>query len=43
LEKELVDLNQQAVEAERRLPKKKSTPDILVTVTELAKNITCCF
>lgn len=36
LEKDLVDLNQQAVEAERRLPKKKSTPDILVTVTELA-------
>jgi len=36
LEQYLVQLNQQAVDAERRLPKKKSTTDILVTVTELA-------
>ena len=36
LEAELVDLNQRAEEAERRLPKKKSVPDILVTVSALA-------
>src|SRR4051812_41404112 len=36
LEAELVQLNEQAVEAERRLPKKKSVPDILVTVSGLA-------
>lgn len=37
LEAELLRLNDQAVEAERRLPKKKSVPDILVTVTALAE------
>ncbi len=36
LEAELVTLNEQAVEAERRLPKEKSTPDILVTISQLA-------
>ncbi len=36
LEQELVRLNEQAIEAERRLPKKRSVPDILVTVSELA-------
>jgi type IV pilus assembly protein PilO len=37
LEAELVRLNDQAVEAERRLPKKKSVPEILVTVGGLAE------
>lgn len=37
IEAELVLLNQQAVEAERRLPRVKSVPDILVTLTTLAK------
>lgn len=36
LEAELVQLDEQAREAERRLPKKKSVPDILVTVSEIA-------
>lgn len=36
LEKELAVLAEQAVEAEKRLPKTKSTPDILVTVSSLA-------
>lgn len=37
LEAELVRLNEQAIEAEKRLPKKKSVPDILVTVTNHAE------
>src|SRR5262249_3979991 len=37
LEAELVDLNQKAAEAELRLPKKKSVPDILVTISALAE------
>jgi Tfp pilus assembly protein PilO len=37
LEAELVQLNQMAVEAERRLPKKKSVPEILVAMTDLAQ------
>ncbi len=37
LEAELVRLNEQASEAERRLPKKKSVPEILVTVSGLAQ------
>jgi len=36
LEAQLVTLNEQAVAAEKRLPKKKSVPDILVTVSEIA-------
>ena len=36
LEKELIQLNEQAIEAEKRLPKKRSVPDILVTVGGLA-------
>lgn len=36
LEQELVSLNEQAVEAERRLPKTKSVTDILVTLNSLA-------
>lgn len=36
LEAELVRLNDQAIEAERRLPKKKSVTDILVTLSTLA-------
>lgn len=36
LEKELIVLNEQAIEAEKRLPKTKSVPEILVTVTKLA-------
>lgn len=36
LEKELAVLAEQAIEAEKRLPKTKSTPDILVTVSQLA-------
>jgi type IV pilus assembly protein PilO len=36
LEAELVRLNDQAVEAEKRLPKKKAAPEILVTVGNLA-------
>ena len=36
LEVEFVELNAKAVEAERRLPKKKSVPDILVTLSALA-------
>ncbi|OGR88266.1 MAG: hypothetical protein A3J74_01560 [Elusimicrobia bacterium RIFCSPHIGHO2_02_FULL_57_9] len=36
LEAELIQLDEQAREAERRLPKKKSVPDILVTVSALA-------
>jgi type IV pilus assembly protein PilO len=37
LQDELVTLNQQAIEAERRLPKTKSVPDILVALTGLAQ------
>ncbi|MBI3551207.1 MAG: type 4a pilus biogenesis protein PilO [Elusimicrobia bacterium] len=37
LQAELAELNQQAIEAEKRLPKKKSTADILVTVSQLAE------
>lgn len=37
LEAELVRLNEQAIEAEKRLPKKKSVPDILVTVSGIAQ------
>lgn len=37
LEAEIVELNLKAEEAERRLPKKKSVPDILVTLSELAE------
>ncbi len=36
LEKELLRLSDAAVEAEKRLPKNKSVPDILVTVSDLA-------
>jgi len=36
IEAELVLLNQQAADAERRLPRIKSVPDILVTLTSLA-------
>lgn len=36
LEQELVTLNEQAVEAEKRLPRTKSVTDILVTVSDLA-------
>lgn len=37
LEAELVRLNDQAVEAETRLPKKKSVPEMLVTISTLAE------
>lgn len=37
LEKEIVLLNEQAIEAEKRLPKLKSTPEIFVTVASLAE------
>ena len=37
LEQELVALNEQAIEAERRLPKAKSVPDILLRMSALAK------
>lgn len=37
LDVELAALNQQAIEAEKRLPKTKSVPDILVTVGILAE------
>src|SRR6185312_6708066 len=36
LEKELLRLSDAAVEAERRLPKEKDVPNILVTVSDLA-------
>lgn len=36
LEEELAKLNDQAVEAEKRLPRKKGAPNILVTVNQLA-------
>ncbi|MEK7858413.1 MAG: type 4a pilus biogenesis protein PilO [Elusimicrobiota bacterium] len=36
VEAELVSLNEQAIEAEKRLPKTKSVPDILVTINALA-------
>jgi type IV pilus assembly protein PilO len=36
LQDEIASLNQQAVEAEKRLPKTKSVPDILVTLSNLA-------
>lgn len=36
LEKELITLNEQAVEAEKRLPRTKSVPEILVTISQLA-------
>jgi Tfp pilus assembly protein PilO len=38
LQAQLEVLNQQAQDLEKRLPKKKSTPDILVTISELAEN-----
>jgi type IV pilus assembly protein PilO len=37
LQDDLASLNQQAVEAERRLPKTKSVPDMLVTLSGLAQ------
>ena len=37
LEKELISLNEQALEAEQRLPKAKSVPDILVTLSVLGQ------
>ena len=37
LQADLATLNQQAVEAERRLPKTKSVPDVLVTLSSLAQ------
>ena len=37
LEAELAELNEKALVAERRLPKKKSVPEILVTVSEAAE------
>lgn len=37
LQDEIASLNQQAVEAEKRLPKTKSVPEILVTLTTLAQ------
>lgn len=36
LQAELASLNQQAVEAEERLPKSKDVPDILVVITRMA-------
>jgi Tfp pilus assembly protein PilO len=36
LEKELIVLNQKVIDLEQRLPKEKSTPEILVTISELA-------
>lgn len=36
LESDLRDLNEQAIEAEKRLPRHKSTPEVLVTVGALA-------
>lgn len=37
LEAEILELNAKAVEAEKRLPRKKSVPDILVTLSALAE------
>ena len=37
LQDELATLNQQAVEAEKRLPKDKDVPDIIVTLSKLAE------
>lgn len=37
LQEELKQLNEEAIEAERRLPKKKSVAEILVTISELAE------
>ena len=37
LQDEIASLNQQAVEAEKRLPKTKSVPDILLSVSSLAR------
>ncbi|MFI5349931.1 MAG: type 4a pilus biogenesis protein PilO [Elusimicrobiota bacterium] len=37
LQLELTTLKQQAVEAERRLPKTKSVPDVLITLSSLAQ------
>jgi type IV pilus assembly protein PilO len=37
LQSELATLNQQAVEAEKRLPKDKDVPDVLVTLAKLAE------
>lgn len=37
LQSELATLNQQAIEAEKRLPKDKDVPDILVTLSRLAE------
>src|SRR4051812_32787685 len=37
LQAELASLNQQAIEAEKRLPKDKDVPDILVTLAKLSE------
>lgn len=37
LKTELASLNQQAVEAEKRLPKSKSVPEILLSISKLAQ------
>jgi type IV pilus assembly protein PilO len=37
IEAELLELSQKAIDAERRLPKTKAVPDILVTMTSLAR------
>ena len=37
LQADLAKLNQDAIEAERRLPKEKSVPDVLVTLSNLAQ------
>lgn len=37
LQNELATLNQQAIEAEKRLPRSKSVPDILMTLGDLAE------
>jgi len=37
LKLEIASLNEQAIEAEKRLPKTKSVPDILVTISGLAQ------
>ncbi len=37
LQDELATLNQQAIEAEKRLPKNKDVPEILITISRLAE------
>lgn len=37
LQAKIADLNEKAVEAEKKLPKNKSTPDILLTISALAQ------